>query len=60
MKVVFMSCGSKENPGGLKTSHDDLEKAGIKSTTYVYPNAQHEWRVWRGSLIQFAPLLFQE
>jgi len=60
VKVVFMSCGSRENPNGLQTSHDALEKAGIKSTIYVSPNAQHEWRVWRGSLIQFAPLLFQD
>ncbi len=60
VKVVFMSCGSKENPNGLQTSHDALEAAGIKSTIYVSPNAQHEWRVWRGSLIQFAPLLFQD
>ncbi|MBV8264926.1 MAG: hypothetical protein JO252_01120, partial [Planctomycetaceae bacterium] len=60
VKVLFMSCGSKENPDRLKASHDALEKAGIKSTIYVSPDAAHEWRVWRGSLIEFAPLLFQD
>jgi enterochelin esterase-like enzyme len=60
VKALFMSCGSKESPSGLQTSHDALEKLGIKSTTFVQPDAQHEWRVWRASLIQFAPLLFQD
>lgn len=59
VKALFMSCGSKESPAGLQTSHDALEKIGIKSTTFVQPDAQHEWRVWRASLIQFLPLLFQ-
>ena len=60
VKALFMSCGSKENTTGLQASHDDLEKIGIKSTTFVQPDAQHEWRVWRASLIQFLPLLFQD
>ena len=60
VKVLFMSCGSKENPAGLQASHDALEKSGINSTIYVKPEAQHEWRVWRESLIQFAPLLFRK
>jgi enterochelin esterase-like enzyme len=60
VKALFMSCGSKESPAGLQTSHDALDKIGIKSTTFVQPDAQHEWRVWRASLIQFLPLLFQD
>ena len=60
VKALFMSCGSKENTTGLQASHDELEKIGIKSTTFVQPDAQHEWRVWRASLIQFLPLLFQD
>ncbi|MGO9109070.1 MAG: alpha/beta hydrolase, partial [Thermoguttaceae bacterium] len=60
VKVLFMSCGSKENTAGLQASHDALEEAGIKCAIYVSPDAQHEWRVWRGSLIQFLPLLFQD
>jgi enterochelin esterase-like enzyme len=60
VKALFMSCGSRENPSGLQASHDALEKVGIKSTIYVSPSAGHEWRVWRGSLIRFLPLLFQD
>jgi len=60
IKALFMSCGSKENTKGLQTSHDALEQAGIKSTIYISPDAQHEWRVWRNSLIQFAPMLFKD
>lgn len=59
VKVLFMSCGSKESPTGRQAAHDALEQIGIKSTIYVKMDAQHEWRVWRASLIQFAPLLFQ-
>jgi S-formylglutathione hydrolase FrmB len=60
VKALFMSCGDKENPTALQTSQADLEKLGVKSTIFVQPNAQHEWRVWRASLIQFLPSLFQE
>jgi enterochelin esterase-like enzyme len=60
VKALFMSCGDRENPSGLQTSMDDLGRAGIKSTIFVLPNADHEWRVWRASLIQFLPLLFKD
>jgi enterochelin esterase-like enzyme len=60
VKALFMSCGSKENTKALQASHDALEQAGIKSTIYISPDAQHEWRVWRNSLIQFAPMLFKD
>jgi enterochelin esterase-like enzyme len=58
VKALFMSCGDRENATGLKTSQDDLAKIGIKSTIFVQPNSDHEWRVWRASLIEFLPLLF--
>ena len=60
VKALFMSCGDRENISGLKTSQDELGKAGIKSTIFVLPDAEHEWRVWRASLIQFLPLLFMD
>ena len=59
MKVVFMSCGERENPAELQASHDALEKIGMQSTVFIQPDADHEWRVWRPSLVLFAPLLFQ-
>jgi len=58
VKVVFASCGSKENPSALQSNHDALEQIGIKNTVYVSPNTAHEWQTWRRSLHEFAPLLF--
>ncbi len=60
VKVVFASCGSKENPTGLKNSHDALESIGVKNTVYVSPDTAHEWQTWRRSLREFAPLLFRD
>ena len=60
VKVVFASCGSRENPANIQSNHDALEQAGIKNTAYVSPNTAHEWLTWRRSLYQFAPLLFQD
>jgi len=59
VKVVFCSCGSRENPTAINANHDALEKIGIKNTAYVSPNTAHEFLTWRRSLYQFAPLLFQ-
>jgi enterochelin esterase-like enzyme len=60
VKVLFVSCGSKENPSGIQANHAALEQAGIKNTVYVSPGTAHEWQTWRRSLHEFAPLLFQE
>jgi len=59
VKVVFCSCGSRENPAAINANHVALEKIGIKNTVYVSPNTAHEFLTWRRSLYQFAPLLFQ-
>ncbi|HEY5913837.1 MAG TPA: alpha/beta hydrolase-fold protein [Verrucomicrobiae bacterium] len=60
VKVLFISCGSKERPGNIQTNHEALDQAGIKNTVYISPNTAHEWQTWRRSLHEFAPLLFQE
>lgn len=60
VKVVFASCGSKENPASLQTSHDALDQIGVKNTIYVSPGTAHEWQTWRRSLYNFAPLLFRD
>ncbi len=59
VKVVFASCGSRENPGNINSNHDALEAIGIKNTAYVSPNTAHEFLTWRRSLHEFAPLLFK-
>jgi len=60
IKVVFASCGSRENPGNLIANHDALESIGIKNTAYVSSGTAHEFLTWRRSLREFAPLLFVE
>ncbi len=59
VKVVFASCGSRENPANINANHDALEKIGIKNTAFVSENTAHEFLTWRRSLQVFAPLLFQ-
>jgi enterochelin esterase-like enzyme len=60
VKVVFCSCGSRENPGSLNANHEALEAMGLKNTVYVSPGTAHEFLTWRRSLREFAPLLFQD
>src|SRR5512136_194660 len=60
VKVVFCSCGSRENAGNINANHEALDKAGIQNTAYVSPNTAHEFLTWRRSLHQFAQLLFQD
>lgn len=60
VKVLFISCGSKERPAGIQANHEALDGIGIKNTVYVSPNTAHEWQAWRRSLREFAPLLFQD
>jgi enterochelin esterase-like enzyme len=60
VKLVFMSYGSRERGAeGIKEAADALNKAGIKSVSYVSPLTAHEWQSWRRSLREFAPLLFK-
>jgi len=60
IKVVFCSCGSRENAAGVRSNHEALDAIGIKNSAYVSPDTAHEFLTWRRSLREFAPLLFQE
>ncbi|HWN95699.1 MAG TPA: alpha/beta hydrolase-fold protein [Methylomirabilota bacterium] len=60
VKVVFASCGSRENPGNINANHAALNSIGLKNTAYVSPDTAHEFQTWRRSLLQFAPLLFRD
>ena len=57
---VFVSCGSKENPDGVKSSVEALKAAGFDATSYVSPGTAHEFLTWRRSLHEMAPLLFKK
>jgi len=60
VKVFFFSCGTEENPDGLKRHQEQLIEAGItNSYVYISPGTAHEWQTWRRSLYGFASLLFR-
>lgn len=58
-KLIFTSCGSKENPDGVKKSVEDLKAAGYNAVSYVSEGTAHEFLSWRRSLKEMAPLLFK-
>ena len=59
VKLIFLSCGSKERPDGVKNSAIALKEAGINAVSYVSENTAHEFLTWRRSLRELAPLLFK-
>jgi enterochelin esterase-like enzyme len=60
VKVVFASCGSRENPANINSNHDALKSIGIENTAYISPDTAHEFLTWRRSLHEMAPLLFRD
>ena len=59
VKLIFQSCGSKENPDGIKKSTEALKAAGYNAVGYVSEGTAHEFLTWRRSLKELAPLLFK-
>lgn len=60
VKLIFISCGSRERPDGVKNAVTALKEAGFNAVSYVSENTGHEFLTWRRSLYQLAPLLFKE
>ena len=58
-RLIFTSCGSKENPERVRRSVDELKAAGFNAVSYVSDNTAHEFLTWRRSLKEMAPLLFR-
>lgn len=58
VRLIFLSCGSFENPGGMTSAAAALKEAGINAVSYVSENTRHEFQTWRRSLYELAPLLF--
>lgn len=58
VKLIFLSCGSFENPDGVNKAAVDLKGAGINAVSYVSENTRHEFQTWRRSLYQMAQLMF--
>ena len=60
VKLIFLSCGSKERPEGVKSAVDALKEAGFNAVSYVSEGTAHEFLTWRRSLLELAPLLFKD
>lgn len=58
-KLIFISCGSRERPDGVKNAVTALKGAGYNAVSYVSENTGHEFQTWRRSLLELAPLLFK-
>lgn len=59
VKLIFLSCGSKERPDAVKNAALALKTAGLNAVSYISENTAHEFLTWRRSLYQLAPLLFR-
>jgi len=60
VKLIFISCGSKERPDGVKNAAVALKEAGFNAISYISEGTAHEFQTWRRSLYQLAPMLFNE
>lgn len=58
-RLIFTSCGSKENPDMVNKSVEDLKAAGYNAVSYISEGTAHEFLTWRRSLREMAPLLFK-
>lgn len=58
VKLIFISCGSKERPDGVKNAVEALKNAGFNAVSYISEGTAHEFLTWRRSLHELAPLLF--
>jgi enterochelin esterase-like enzyme len=59
LKALYFSCGNEDPRMPFQTKAvEELKAKGINLVFKGYPGA-HEWRVWRNSLVDFAPMLFR-
>jgi enterochelin esterase-like enzyme len=59
IKLFYYSAGDKDKSfDAMKAFHETLDKKGIKHLWSV-KSGTHEWKVWRESLHELAPLLFK-
>ena len=59
VKLIFISCGSRENPEGVQNAVKGLKDAGFNAVSYISENTAHEFLTWRRSFKELAPLLFK-
>jgi enterochelin esterase family protein len=59
LKALYFSCGTEDPRMPFQTkAAEELKSKGIALTFKSFAGA-HEWRVWRNSLVDFAPMLFR-
>jgi len=59
LRLLYFSCGTEDPRMPFQTrAADELRAHGIRLTFRSFPGA-HDWKVWRSSLADFAPLLFR-
>ena len=59
LRLLFFSCGTEDNRiESLTKVEADLRARQIGLTFKRYPG-EHEWKVWRHSLADMAPMLFR-
>lgn len=59
VKLIFLSCGSKERPDGVKSAVSELQSNGFNAVSYISEGTAHEFHTWRRSLHQFAQIVFK-
>ena len=59
VKLIFESCGSKEQPDAINKSVSNLKAAGFNAHGFISEGTAHEFLTWRRSLYHMAQLLFK-
>ena len=59
VKLIFLSCGSKEGPDRIKAATETLKAAGFNAVSHISEGTAHEFLTWRRGLYTMAPLLFK-
>lgn len=59
LKLVFLSCGSKERPEGIKNATAALKQAGFNAVSHISEGTAHEFLTWRRGLFNLAQHLFK-
>ncbi|MDP5200247.1 alpha/beta hydrolase-fold protein [Flavobacterium sp. DG2-3] len=59
VKLIFISCGSRERPESVQNAVKTLKDAGFNAVAYISENTAHEFLTWRRSFKELAPLLFK-
>jgi enterochelin esterase family protein len=62
VRLLWLGAGTAEERfhSAVKTFHEALSGAGVKSVFVASPGTSHEWQTWRNALHDFAPRLFRD